>query len=563
MLSKLSINAKLLLIVAALTLTSVVVAWVTLDAMHRAMVSERLSKLNALTETSVNAAQAYNQRVTDGEMTRDEAIQEWAKVVSAMTYEGKEYLFAWDRKGNAIAHIRPDLLGKNLWDLQDPTGKYLIRDLWKVALASEQGGRYDYLWPPAKDETPIAKVSWARYVEPFDLMVGTGVFIEDLDAAFREQMITVVIVIAVLAGFSILIALLIARDIAGSLGRVAKVMQRMNDGDLDVDVPDQDRRDAVGTISRALDVLRAGAKEASALREQQAETKALAERQRKEQLARIAEEFRASVESVVGKVSKASEEVRAAANNMSDMAQSTQQQAGEASAATSESSENVATVATATEELIASIQEIGRQTASARSVSEDAVGATERSEQTVQGLVEAAQKIGDVLGLIAEIAEQTNLLALNATIEAARAGEAGKGFAVVASEVKALAQQTQRATDDINSHIDGIRKAVGDAAGEMSNIRDVISDVSRSATAISAAIEQQAAATQEISRSIQQAASGTEQVSSNVAAVTDTARNAGQVAEHLLTAANALTQDSVVLRDQVTKFLNSLSEQQN
>ena len=394
-------------------------------------------------------------------------------------------------------------------------------------------------------------------------MVGTGVFIEDLDAAFREQMITVVIVIVVLAGFSILIALLIARDIAGSLGRVAKVMQRMNDGDLDVGVPDQDRRDAVGSISRALDVLRAGAKEASALREQQAETKALAERQRKEQLARIAEEFRASVESVVGKVSKASEEVRAAANNMSDMAQSTQQQAGEASAATSESSENVATVATATEELIASIQEIGRQTASARSVSEDAVGATERSEQTVQGLVEAAQKIGDVLGLIAEIAEQTNLLALNATIEAARAGEAGKGFAVVASEVKALAQQTQRATDDINSHIDGIRKAVGDAAGEMSNIRDVISDVSRSATAISAAIEQQAAATQEISRSIQQAASGTEQVSSNVAAVTDTARNAGQVAEHLLTAANALTQDSVVLRDQVTKFLNSLSEQQN
>ena len=562
MLSRFSINAKLLLIVVALTTTSIVVAVLILIAMHDAIVQERLSKLKALTETSVNVAKDYEERVASGELTRDQAIREWARVVSDMVYEKKESIFAFDRKGNTIAHIRSDLVGKNLWDLRDPTGRYLIRGLWKAATAAPEGGRYDYLWPPGKDAEPISKISWARYVKGFDMMVGTGVFTEDLEGTFRKQIIQVVIVILVLAGASVTVALLISRDIAGSLGRIAGVMRQITGGNLDVAVPDQARGDEIGTISKSLDVLRAGAKEAAALREQQAEAKTATEHERKEQLGRIAEEFRLSVESVVGKVSQASEEVRAAANNMAEMAKSTQHQAGEASAATTESSENVATVATATEELISSIEEIGRQTETARTISKEAVGATERSEKTVQGLVEAAQKIGDVLGLIAEIAEQTNLLALNATIEAARAGEAGKGFAVVASEVKALAQQTQRATDDINSHIDGIRMAVGEAAGEMSDIRDVISNVSRSATAISAAIEQQAAATQEISRSIQQAASGTKQVSSNVAAVTDTARNAGEVASHLREAANALTQDSGALKEQITTFIASLGEQQ-
>jgi murein DD-endopeptidase MepM/ murein hydrolase activator NlpD len=176
----------------------------------------------------------------------------------------------------------------------------------------------------------------------------------------------------------------------------------------------------------------------------------------------------------------------------------------------------VQTVAAAAEELNASIAEIGRQVQSASTMAGGAVQQAEKTNQQVQGLAEAAQKIGDVVKLISDIAAQTNLLALNATIEAARAGDAGKGFAVVASEVKNLATQTAKATEEISQQIASIQAATGEAVGAIQGIGKTIVEINQVASSIAAAVEEQNASTREIARNVQETSAGTQEVSSNI-----------------------------------------------
>ena len=174
----------------------------------------------------------------------------------------------------------------------------------------------------------------------------------------------------------------------------------------------------------------------------------------------------------------------------------------------------------------------------------DAVGHARSTTGRVSELSKAATRIGDVVQLINTIAEQTNLLALNATIEAARAGEAGRGFAVVASEVKALAEQTSKATGEIGQQITGIQSATQDSVNAIIEISTTIEKLSEISSAIASAVEQQGAATQNISRNVQQAADGTRQVSTNIAEVQRGATETGSASSQVLTAAQTLSADS-------------------
>ena len=194
----------------------------------------------------------------------------------------------------------------------------------------------------------------------------------------------------------------------------------------------------------------------------------------------------------------------------------TSQLANESATATETATENVQAVASGAEELASSIAEISRQVAEAASVSSRAVEKSGQAQAVISELDGAAQAIGEVLRLITDIAEQTNLLALNATIEAARAGEAGKGFAVVASEVKSLASQTAKATDQISRQIEAVQGNTRQAVSTIDDIQRVIDQLNQISTGISTAVEEQSAVTADISSNMQTAAEGVRTVSANI-----------------------------------------------
>ncbi len=194
-------------------------------------------------------------------------------------------------------------------------------------------------------------------------------------------------------------------------------------------------------------------------------------------------------------------------------------QAAAASAATNQTAANVKSVAAGAEELATSVEEISRQVRQSNDLSAAAVEQGNRTNQIVGSLSGAAQKIGHVMELINSIAGQTNLLALNATIEAARAGAAGRGFEVVASEVKSLAGQTSKATSEIAEQINAVQQATRDAVAALDTITGSISELSNISSIIAAAVEEQTAVTREVSANMQTAAQGIEMVQQNMTAI--------------------------------------------
>src|SRR4029079_1309706 len=134
-------------------------------------------------------------------------------------------------------------------------------------------------------------------------------------------------------------------------------------------------------------------------------------------------------------------------------------------------------------------------------------------------LDEAAERIGSGVGLISKIAAPTNLLALKATIEATAAGESVTGFAVVAAEVKALANQTSRATEEISQQVAAIQEATKGAVNEIASIARGIHELTAVSTSIASAVEGQAATAREIAWSVHVAAGNTARASVEIKSV--------------------------------------------
>ncbi len=380
---------------------------------------------------------------------------------------------------------------------------------------------------------------------------------ETATAAINRARQTMIAASLVAIALGLLTAVLIGRGLSRPVVAMTDRMARLAGGDRSVDIPGLDRADEIGGMAKAVQIFKdsliASDRMAAA---QQAEHEA--RRARGARIDRLTEEFDRLVLSALGRVSAAATQLQSTAQTMSATAEQTTRQADAVASASHEATGNVETVASATEELSSSIAEIGRQVAESTRIAEQAVATAQKTDGTVRGLVDAAQRIGEVVELINDIASQTNLLALNATIEAARAGEAGKGFAVVASEVKHLANQTAKATEDIGQQIGGIQQISREAATAIAEIGRVIAEISHISGAIAAAVEEQGAATKEISRNVQQAARGTQEVSGNIAGVSEAASSTGEASREVLTAADGLNHEAADLRGFVSRFLSDM-----
>jgi methyl-accepting chemotaxis protein len=339
------------------------------------------------------------------------------------------------------------------------------------------------------------------------------------------------------------------------LGSITGTMQRLVAGEKGIAVPGTDRKDEIGSMARAVQVFKENNEEMDRLREEQKEADIRAVAQRKADMHKLADEFQAAVGNIVETVSSASTELEAAAGTLTKTAEVTQELSGTVAAASEQASANVQSVASATEEMTSSVNEISRQVQESSKIASEAVKQAQQTDSRINALSQAAGRIGDVVKLITAIAEQTNLLALNATIEAARAGEAGRGFAVVASEVKALAAQTGKATEEISAQIAGMQTATQESVASIKEIGGTIGRISEIASTIAAAVEEQGAATQEIARNVGEAAKGTQQVASNITDVNRGAGETGSASAQVLSSAQSLSSESNHLKAEVDKFL--------
>ncbi len=355
------------------------------------------------------------------------------------------------------------------------------------------------------------------------------------------------------------LALAIGRSITGPLGALAQVMGRLAAGDKSVEIPGRNRRDELRHVAAAVAVFRDNALAIDRMAAERTEAEARAEAEKRQALAGLAESLEQTVSAVIRSIRTAAHDLRATAASLTSNAEETNRQASAAASSSGTALANVQAVAQAAEELSASIAEIGRKAATSVAVATRAIDDSNRTTERMSELSQAAERIETVVQLIHQIAAQTNLLALNATIEAARAGDAGKGFAVVASEVKQLADQTARATDDIATQIAAIQLATREAAGAIAGIGRTIGEMGEITVAISTAVEQQGQAAHAIAQNVQQAASGTAGASANIGGVTTAARETGDAAGAVLSAAAALAQDSDALHSQVHHFVQQVA----
>jgi methyl-accepting chemotaxis protein len=351
--------------------------------------------------------------------------------------------------------------------------------------------------------------------------------------------------------------LVVSRRVIRPLHAIKEAMLKVAAGDLTADVSFADRRDEIGALAGALGTFKGNAEEKTRIEAEQRtrHAQATARQDAVEGHIRAFEnQMRTALEALGG----ASGQMRTTSDGLTHTAEQTNRQVRVVATASEEASSNVQTVASASEQLASSIAEISQSVAKAASIAGRAVEEARETDVTIQGLTEAAGKIGEVVKLINNIAGQTNLLALNATIEAARAGEAGKGFAVVASEVKSLANQTAKATEDISAQIAAVQNVTRETVEAIKRIGGTIGEVSQVATSIASAVEQQGAATQEITRSTQQAARLTKDVLENVSGVTSGADATGSAAQGVKSAAEGLGRQAEQLRHQVDDFLRKI-----
>lgn len=351
--------------------------------------------------------------------------------------------------------------------------------------------------------------------------------------------------------------LLMALGVVRPMARMTDVMRLLSDGKTDVRIPSVGRRDEVGMMAKAVEVFRINAIEAREARQREL-SQETERRHRIERMEELTRSFEDRVNEALQQLAKVAGQMEGSAERLAMDAERSNHQATAMSTATEEASTNVQTVASSAEELSVSFGEMQHRAEESADIARAAVSQSNDATAIVTGLIQSANRIGEVVLLINDIAAQTNLLALNATIEAARAGEAGRGFAVVANEVKELATQTAKATDEIQSQISAVQSAMQSAAGAIHAITATIGKVNDIASHISGAVDQQTAATQEIARSIQETALCTHELSRNMAGVQQAASNASTSASEVRATANDLKNESERLRELVGIFLSEV-----
>jgi len=531
----------------------VAVAALAAVSLRESMLNDKIDFTRNMVEAVRDTAKVFDDKAKAGEMDLAAAQLAAKAAIRGMHYGDDGYFFVYDYAGTNIVHgVKADREGKNFLSTTDDHGNAYIGEM--IAKARAGGGHVYYYFPKPGASASFRKVSSAVTYEPWGWVVGTGVYVDDVDREFVRLLLKLGTVALLVLAATVAIAWRVGRGIGRDMGGLRRRMGMLADGDLGIAIPEAGRPDEIGDMAKAMEVFRVnlakGRELAELQKQQQAEREKAAQAQ-----GHLIEEFNTKIVEVIGTVIASAGQLEGNAQTMTHISDETGQRTSAVAAASEEAAANVQTVAAASEELAASSREIAAQVERASVIAQNAATEAETTDQLVRGLAEAATKIGAVVNLINDIASQTNLLALNATIEAARAGEAGKGFAVVANEVKHLANQTGKATEEIGAQIASVQQQTEQAVQAISGIAATIRELDAVSGAIANAVEEQGAATQEITRNIQEAHAGTSEVARNVVEVSNGARESSQAALSVFNASRDLSREAESMRAVADDFL--------
>lgn len=560
MLRKLNVKMKLSLIVLVFSTVLVGTAAYTLFDLRNSMLEDRKAKLRSLVEVAVTTVDRYGELAAQGKTPLEEAQKSALAALAGMNFDGKNYFFVFDRNGILKMHpSRKDDLGKNMLTVNNQVRFNYIGYLDAATTAPAFEGFSQFLGRrPGSQINDAPKLFLSAVDHHWNWVVTTGIFIDDVNAIFLHRAAWVGGAVISSLILSLIFTMLIGRSIARPLNETVGALDELNKGHFDVQVAEDDSNTEIGKLNRTFVQFREKLKETEELRARQIDAERQAEIDRRNAVVRFADEFDTAVGSVVEALFS---EIGRTAETVAQLSQSAQASAAGSErigGAASSVSEGIQTVASAAQELSASIGEIGRQVHKTRDIARLTRGQSSQTEERVSALSGTVETIGSIIDIITGIAEQTNLLALNATIEAARAGDAGKGFSVVASEVKALASQTTKATEDIRRNIDAVRDATRDAVDSVRMISSSINGLDESAGAIAAAIEEQNAATSEISRNTNVTAERTLAITRAIADVVRSVSGTDQSARQVEEFSTSMRGRSEEMRHEVHAFLRRI-----
>ena len=524
-----SLMSALLLILAASLLVPFVRSLVMQEKQHA---------LSMNLQQATSLLGSYQKQVEAGSLSQEEAKRQAVERIAAIRYDGSNYLWIHDLENKMVMHpIKPELNGKDLSHEKDANGTNFFVEMTKTC--KDKGkGFVRYQWPKPGNAKPIPKLSSVELFQPWGWIVGTGIYIDDVDTQMHKIEIGIGVALCIMLALTILLAFLISRTITVPVATLADQTKQVASGDLNV-IFTSCSGDEIGQLSCSLKTMTENLRTIISQVSSTSSQVAAAANQLNSTAKRIAMDS--------GKVATKATSVAIAGEEMSatsgDIAQNCQM-AAEGAQSASQSAQTGASVVDAT---IAVMSQIADK--------------VQESAKTVESLGTRSDQIGTIIGTIEDIADQTNLLALNAAIEAARAGEQGRGFAVVADEVRALAERTTNATKEIGAMIKAIQSETRGAvtameqgvhqveAGTMEaaksgaalrDILDQINAVSMQVNQIATSAEEQTATTNKISNNIHQI----------TAVVGDTAGCAHEAA----TAANQLNGNAAELQRLVRQF---------